>query len=332
MKIGTHKLAATVVVGLSALLVACSGGSGQTGPAEEITLAAYSGSESALVYIAQEQGFFADNGVNVAFKEYEAGKLAADALLAGEADISTSTDFVFVSNSLEQDNLRILGTVAEFDNIELVARADHDISEPADLSGKRVGVTRQSAGEFFLGTFLSFNGLSLADVEIVDLNPSEIVDAITRGDIDAALTWNPNVFNIKQALEDNAVAWPGQSGQSLYFVLLANEQFVSERPEAIARFLGALRQAERFVKENNDEAKEFVSQKFEYEPSYLDAIWPNHEFVLSLPQAVLIVLEDQASWRIANGLTAATAVPNFLEYIYFDGLEAVNPAAITVVR
>lgn len=97
-----------------------------TGPVEKITLAA-SGDEGALVLIAEEQGYFTDNGLDVTIKEYKAGKLAADALLADEADICTSADFVLRSNSFDHEDLRVLGTVSIVNSIELVARKDHGI-------------------------------------------------------------------------------------------------------------------------------------------------------------------------------------------------------------
>jgi len=321
-----------LVLLMLAIGVSACGEGGGNGQLEEITLAVYEGSDSALVYIAQEQGFFADNGVNLALKEYESGKAGGDVVVAGEADIATSADFVFVSNSLEMDDLRILGTVAESQTSELVARRDRGISTPADLAGKKIGVTRKSVGEFYLGTFLTFNGLSIADVEVVDLNPSDIVGGISTGEIDAGLTWNPNPYNMKQALGDNAVSWPGQSGQPYYFVLLASEGFVNERPLAVERFLKALVQAEEFLNRNNEEAKEIVRQAFDYEASYLDSIWPSHDFVVSIPQAMLVVLEDQARWRIENGLTHQTSVPNFLDFLYLDGLDVVEPEAVTVFR
>ncbi|MBA7710231.1 hypothetical protein ES703_119168 [subsurface metagenome] len=61
-----------------------------TGPVEKITLAAYAGETGALVYVAEDQGFFEENGLEVTIKDYESGKAAADALIDGEADIATS--------------------------------------------------------------------------------------------------------------------------------------------------------------------------------------------------------------------------------------------------
>jgi len=303
-----------------------------TGPVEKITLAAYAGDTGALVYVAQEQGYFADNDLDVIIKDYEAGKLAADALLAGEADISTSADFVLVSNSFEHDNLRVLGTVALANLVELVTRKDTGINQPSDLKGKKVGITKKSAGEFFLGTFLAFKGLSVQDVKIVDLTPSEIVDAVVNGDIDAGFTWEPNIFEVKSRLGANAISWPGQSGQDFYFILLTKEKFIEENPQLIERFLQALIRAEEFMKENETEAREFTKTRFNYESSYIDYSWQRHDFTVVLPQALIIAMEDQARWRIKNKLTEATEIPNYLGYIYFDALEKVKPEAIGIIR
>jgi NitT/TauT family transport system substrate-binding protein len=335
----TFTKAQKMLIGIAiiAVIVISVGGCSQqtgkyTGSLDKLTLAAYAGDTGALVYVADEQGYFTDNGLDVIIKDFEAGKLAADALLIGEADISTSADFVFVSNSFDHADLRVLGTVALANSNELVTRRDTGINQPSDLKGKKVGVTEKSAGEFFLGTFLVFNGLSVQDVKIVDLKPSEIVDAVVNGDIDAGFTWEPNIFEVKSRLGANAISWPGQSGQDFYFILLTKEKFIEENPQVIERFLRALIQAEAFMQENEAETREFIKSKFDYESSYIDYSWQRHDFTVVLPQALIIAMEDQARWRIKNKLTEATGVPNYLDYIYMDALEEVKPEAIGIIR
>lgn len=301
-----------------------------TGPVEKITLAAYAGDTGALVYVAEEKGFFEKNGLEVTIKDYESGKAAADALIAGEADISTSADFVFVSNSFDHADLRILGTVATEEVKELVARKDKGITTTDDLIGKKIGVTKKSGGEFALGRFLIFNGLSLRDIELVDLKPQEMVVAISNSDIDAAFTWDPNVYNIKEGLGDNAISWPG--GQDFYFVSLTKEDWIENNSAAAERFMKSLVEAEDYIQDNSEESKEFVKDRFGYGSDYMDYSWPKQEFTVILEQAMLIALEDQARWRIKNKLTEATEVPNYLDYIYLDALEKVKPEAIGIIR
>jgi len=125
-----------------------------TGPVEKITLAAYP-DYAYPVYIAKEKGFFAEQGLDVTIKSFEAGRLAMDALLKNEADIATAADFVFVSDSFIYDDIRALGTVTTSETThEVIARKDRGIDNIADLEGKKIGVTKKTSGEYFLGTFL----------------------------------------------------------------------------------------------------------------------------------------------------------------------------------
>ena len=301
-----------------------------TGPVEKITLAAYAGGTGTLVYVAEDQGFFEENGLEVTIKDYESGKAAADSLLDGEADICTSADFVFVSNSFDHADLRVFGTVATSEVKELVARKDKGITTIDDLIGKKIGVTKRSGGEFALGRFLIFNALSYEDVELADLKPNEIVEAVLNGDIDAGFTWDPNVYNIKEKLGDNAMSWTG--GQDFYFVLLTKEDWIKNNPAAAERFIKSVLEAEDYIKDNSEEAKEFVKNRFNYKLDYIDYSWPKREFAVILEQAMLITFEDQARWRIKQGLTDATEVPNYLYYIYMDALEKVKPEAVKIIR
>lgn len=301
-----------------------------TGPVEKITVAAAEYLTGALVYVAEDQGYFEKNGLEVTIKGYGSGKACADALIAGEADISTSADNVFVSNSFEHADLRALGTVATKQVKELVARKDKGITTINDLIGKKIGVTKKSGAEFQLGVFLTFNGISQEDVELVDLRPPEMMGAISNGDVDAVFVWDPYLYHIKKELGENAISWHG--GEDFYFVLLTKEDWLDKNPAAAERFMKSMLEAGDYIKDNSEEAKEFAKDRFDYESDYMDYSWPKQEYAVTLPQAMLILLEDQARWRIEQGLTDTTEVPNYLNFIYLDALEEVKPEAVTIIR
>ena len=61
-------------------------------------------------------------------------------------------------------------------------------------------------------------------------------------------------------------------------------------------------------------------------------MWPKNDFTTSLPQSLIVAMDDEARWRIANGLTFKIVVPNYLDYIYLDGLETLKPKAVTIIR
>jgi NitT/TauT family transport system substrate-binding protein len=91
-------------------------------------------------------------------------------------------------------------------------------------------------------------------------------------------------------------------------------------------------EAENYIKDNSEESKEFVKDRFDYESDYIDYSWPKQEFAVIFKQAMLIAFEDQARWRIEHGLTDATEVPNYLDYIYMDALEEIKPEAVGIIH
>ncbi len=319
-----------IIAGIGILYIQNQEQQKYTGPVEKITVAAAHYLTGVLVYIAEDQKYFEKNGLNVTIKDYASGKAAGDAVLNGEADISTSAGFVFVSHSFNYTDLRIMGTVSTKQVKELVARKDKGITTKNDLIGKKIGVTKKSGAEFLFGTFLTYNGLSYQDVEIVDLRPPDIVEAITNGSIDAAFVWDPYIYEIKEELGENAISWPG--GEDFYFVLLTKQDWITNNSAAGERFMKSLVEAEDYVKDNSEETKEFAMDKFGDDSAYLEYSWPKQTFVVTLQQAMLITFEAQARWRIKNNLTDATEIPNYLDYIYIDALEEVKPEAVTIIR
>ena len=83
---------------------------------------------------------------------------------------------------------------------------------------------------------------------------------------------------------------------------------------------------------NDEQARKIIALELGYDASYMDSVWKKHKFVVTLSQALLFSMENGARWRIENRLTDKTKVPNYLEYIYFDGLQAVKPDAVTIIH
>jgi hypothetical protein len=64
----------------------------------------------------------------------------------------------------------------------------------------------------------------------------------------------------------------------------------------------------------------------------LDEIWDIYNYRVTLDQAFLMDLEDQTRWAIKHRLTKRKDMPNYLNFIYVDGLLAVKPEAVRIIR
>ena len=304
------------------------------GSLESITVA-YSPFEStALFLVAQKQGFFSQNSLNLTVHNYDSGAGALGAVINGEADIAVgTTEFPLVIRALDQENIQTIGSLSKSDFIYLVGRADRGINDPSDLKGKIIGTTFGTIAHYFLGRFLVLNGINISDVSIVDLKTSsEWVNAVVNGSIDVVATAQPYANSAKEGLGTNAVVWSIHSSQPLYAQVIGTNQWVTAHPELCSKLLRALYQAEQFVIDHPAEAKTIVKQLTNFSDAYIETVWGQNQFSLSLDLSLLRAMEGEARWLINNNLTNQTAVPDFLDYIYLDGLASVKPMSVSITR
>ncbi len=301
---------------------------------EKLTLAVYAGDVSALVYVAKEKGFFKKHGLEVALKEFEAGKLAVDTMLTGGADVATAGELVFITNLDQNPDLRIFSVVSDFRIDELIARRDKGISRPKDLHGKKVGVLKKATSEYFLGRYLAQNGLTYADVEVAYLTPSGIVDSLLKGDIDAGQTWDPNIYRLKQELGTNAVSLLPNVGlePTETFVLMARDAWLSNHPEAARRLLLGLRDAEEFVNTKPEEANTFIANRFDLDAAYVTYVTPKINFEVTLPQRLIVVMEDETRWAMRNKLITMNEIPDYLDFFNLKLLREIDPGVVSIVK
>jgi len=302
-----------------------------TGPQEKIRVANI-GEFSIFNLIAKEKGFFTDNGLDAEVKEYDAGPSAMTALLKGDADFTVAAEFVGLRNIFTNDNIRILSQASRQKAFQVVARKDKEIEKESDLKGKKIGVTKKSAGEFYLGRFLTLHNLSYADVDSLDMNPGDIVKNLKEGTIDAAVTFNPHAYNLKKDLGDNALVWSAQGDEKTFANFYTTKQFIDAHSDLVNRYMQAMVDAENYLHAHPTESQDILAQAMHYDHDYVIYLWPNIIFALGLDQELLLTMEDQARWVIENKLTDKTKVPNYLDYMYLESLEKVKPESITVIR
>jgi NitT/TauT family transport system substrate-binding protein len=296
---------------------------------------AYSPFESvALYWIAENQNFFSQNGLNVTSHRYDTGAGALDGVLNGEADIVVgTTEFPFAVRALGQAKIRTLGSMSNSEFTYLVGRADRGIETVSDLKGKRVGTTFGTIAHYYLGRFLNLKGLSLADVTLVDLkSPAEWVNAVVDGSVDAVATAQPYANSAKDRLGSNAVFWSVQSNQPLYALAISTDEWISAHAELVNRFLRSLLQAEEFTLNYSAEAKAIVKEQLSLTDAYIETVWVQNQFSLSLDQSLVSAMESEARWMMTNSLTNQTSIPDFLNYLYIEGLSSVKPGSVNVIR
>jgi NitT/TauT family transport system substrate-binding protein len=214
----------------------------------------------------------------------------------------------------------------------IVARRDRGIAKPFDLKGKIIGVPLGTNADFFADAFLLSHGIDRGKVKIIDMKPDAMAAALGAGRVDAVSVFNPTNNLLKKELGSKGIVFFSESIYTETFCVAAMQDYVKKHPEAIKKFLSALIRAETFVQQNPGEARRLVAGFIKVDQALLDETWPIFTARVTLDQALLVDLEDQTRWAMKKKLTVRTDMPNFLDFIYTDGLLAVKPEAVRILR
>ena len=216
---------------------------------------------------------------------YPNGVGSLKALQNGDVDLAIGAEFPFVKQNLSGSRMMIIASIAQVDVLELIARKDKGILEPADLKGKRVALILESQLEFCLDRFLLQYGLALKDIEKLNLLPPGIEQSILEGTADAMVFREPMTGRVKTALENNWVSWPVQNRQNVFWIIAGREDYVSRHSRAIERFLQALDKAEQFYVNNGRRAIDIIIDKGNLDEDFFRGMLPKIEYRLSLEKS-----------------------------------------------
>lgn len=297
---------------------------------------------AAPTYIAYHKGYFKQEGLDVNLISVSAGKLNLTRVFKDEAHIGATAETPIVYSSFdktkyldkgERDDFYIIANIMRSPKIRgILARKDSGIKEPKDLKGKKAAVFKGTASDFLMDVFLTANGLKISDLEVINMKPGQMVKAITAGEIDVMFSWQPHIMRAQQALGENGLIMPGGHLSTACFPLIAKKEYVEANPERVAKVIKALVKAQQFMEQNKDEAIDLFIEATKIDKKIVTSLWDYMDFDISLDQALLLQMEDQARWMIRKGKTKTTDVPNYLKYIYFDGMEKVKPEGVTIIK
>jgi NitT/TauT family transport system substrate-binding protein len=150
--------------------------------------------------LADQLGYFKEQGLEVELLTEPAGVQAENAMLAGEVQAVVG----FYDHSVDlQAKGKFVESIVQFSQapgeVELVSSKFADqIRSPADFKGKHLGVTGLGSSTSFLTTYLAVkNGLKMGEFVLVPVGAgSTFIAAIQQGKIEAGMTTEPTISRL----------------------------------------------------------------------------------------------------------------------------------------
>ncbi len=212
------------------------------------------------LFLAAEKGFFAEEGVDVELVELTSLTDVRRAFERGQVDGMTSSLVEVLDADRASDRRPVISLMTDYSNGADVVLARDGIPDVATLRGKRIGLEASSLNRFVLSRALAAGGLTIADVQVVDLPQLAIQEAVVDGTVDAVVTYPPMSVDIERTGMVSHVFSSADIPGEVADIVSFDRTIVQHRPEDVDAFVRAWGRAVAYVENHPAEAHEIIGQ------------------------------------------------------------------------
>ncbi len=210
--------------------------------------------QSAGFYTALDQGFFADENLQVDLLEGGPGVDPLDMLTSGQANFAVASPHSLFIAIDSGEELKAIATIFQISPVVFISMPGSAITRPQDFLGKTISVIGVQELEIQLHAMLDFLGL---DQDAVTLVPhSYDYDQLVSGQVDLqAFYTTSGLPRLQEAGYQVNLIYPGDYGvHHVGDCVVTTASLLEQDPVLVLRFLRAFSRGWRYAIENQDQA------------------------------------------------------------------------------
>lgn len=268
----TLLLAGTMMVGMTA----CGGGNNEA-PADGASASADSDlKEVTLVldyvpntnhtglYVAQEKGYFEEQGLKVNIVEPGDNNTAAALVAAGKGDLGVSyqEDVTYALAAEEPMPIKAIATIIQHNTSGFAFPKDAGIQSPKDFAGKTYAGWQAPSEEAVIQAVMKADGADPSDITMVGADGS----GVAQFDNGIDLIWEFKGWALTQAEMDgyefDYIPLNTLDERLDYYtpVLISNTELIENDPETVQKFTNAVKKGYEYAIANPDESAEILAE------------------------------------------------------------------------
>jgi NitT/TauT family transport system substrate-binding protein len=256
------RLGRLIITGILLILASCGGHS--AGRTYRIGLGPWVG--FGPLYLAQEKGFFREQGINTELIVLTGLAERNSALKSNRIDALAAPVDSFVLAAGNGIAVKIVMTIDESDGGDGIV-AKKSIRSFEDLRGKRVAFQRGLPSEFFLRALLEDHKMRLNDLKAVDMETAQAGAAFISNQLDAAGLWEPWLTRAAEEGNGHILASSRQFPNLIVDCLAFTGKAVEQRPEDVQKIVDAVLKAIEYWKSNPADADRIMAPHFQVDAS-----------------------------------------------------------------
>lgn len=211
------------------------------------------------LYLAQDLGYFKEEGVEVKLTTIEEKTLQMAAVMSGQAAgaLGTVDEFLlYMNKDVCLKYVFALDESAGGDGI-IVSKG---IDKLEDLKGKQVAFNEGSVSQFWFNVVLKNHGMKQEDVEMVNMTPDDAAAALMAGRVPAAVTWEPHLTEARNTAGSKVLIDSSSTPGVITDVMAVQCSTAEKRADDIRKIVRAWNKAVEYWKANPDKANAIMAK------------------------------------------------------------------------
>jgi NitT/TauT family transport system substrate-binding protein len=210
----------------------------------------------APITLAKQLGYFEKHGIDLDIVKMPTSN-RHQAMASGDVQVITTTidtHLLYASSGVPVVQVLALDTSSGGDGIA----ARKDIADIEGLKGKSIAVQFGGVPQFWLAYLLKQHGMSIKDVNLTDLQPSDAAAAFIAGQFDVAVTYEPYLSNIRQDPNGKILVTSAETPGVIIDTLAFQPDYVAAHPDVIKGVVESWYEALDYIKANPAEANRIM--------------------------------------------------------------------------
>jgi NitT/TauT family transport system substrate-binding protein len=245
---------------------------------------------SIAFFVANEKGYFKDQGLDVQTKSFSAPGDTLVPLMNGDLDTALSTaDSVLTVLDKAPGQIKVVYLTDTSSGADAII-AKKDIADVKAMKGRKVAATLGQCNQLLLEKALVKAGLADKDIDLVNMNPDDAGAAFAAGKLDAAVTWEPWITKVSGEKTGHVIFSSKETPNLILDVLAISTKTAEKKPAETRAFLKGLNRGYEFVKQHPNEACAIAGKVLEQKPEEVAAMLP--KVALYSPEQNLTVMGE----------------------------------------
>lgn len=237
----------------------------------------------------------------VTFPEINSGAKQTEAMASGDLDIANALGGTSaILGKANGVDLKILGIYSRAPKAFTIMTKNDSVQSIKDLKGKKVGGPKGTILHQVLVAALAKEGLTIDDVEFINMDIPKALAAMESGSLDAALIAGPGVYQSSQ--NGGRILTTGEGLTNAIIVIAASQDFITKYPEAVQTFIKTHKQTLDFMKQEKEKALEMAAKETGLSSEAVSAMASWYDFNPDVTPADIKDLKETQQFMIDNGM------------------------------